>query len=61
MITNLFAIIIVLGLLYLFYIHITYRMAKNRDRDPAGWILLSILVSPLLTWIILAIIGDRRS
>ncbi len=30
-----------LGLVYLLRIHIAYRMAKNRHRDPLGWVLLS--------------------
>lgn len=48
----------VLGLVYLLRIHIAYRMAKNRHRDPLGWVLLSFFFSPLLTWIILLIVGD---
>ena len=36
------------------------RMAVNRHRDPLGWALLSFFVSPLLTWIILLIVGDQR-
>jgi len=53
-------IVAVLAFVYWIYIHITYRMAKNRHRDPLGWVLLSILVSPLLTWIILLIAGDAN-
>jgi|GEM_PF-1510058 len=49
----------VLGLVYLLRIHIAYRMAKNRHRDPLGWVLLSFFFSPLLTWIILLIVGDN--
>jgi hypothetical protein len=45
---------------YWIYIGITRRMAKNRHRDPLGWILLSLFVSPLLTWIILLIAGDSK-
>ncbi|MBQ8101182.1 MAG: hypothetical protein IJV55_04270 [Paludibacteraceae bacterium] len=48
-------------LVYLVRIHIAYRMAKNRHRDPLGWVLLSLLVSPLLTWIILLIAGDSTN
>lgn len=54
-------IVAVLAFVYWIYIHITYRMAKNRHRDPLGWVLLSILVSPLLTWIILLIAGDTTN
>lgn len=50
-----------LGLMYLLRIHIAYRMAKNRHRDPLGWVLLSFFFSPLLTWIILLIVGDNTS
>ena len=39
----------VLGLAYLLRIHIAYRMAKNRHREPIGWVLLSFFFSPLLT------------
>lgn len=48
------------GLLWAFFIriYIAYRMAKNRRRDPLGWVLVSFFVSPLLTWIILLIAGD---
>ncbi len=52
------AVAAVLGLIYLFRIHIAYRMAKNRHRDPVAWVLLSFFFSPLLTWIILLVVGD---
>lgn len=50
------------GLLLTFVIriYIAYRMAKNRHRDPLGWVLLSFFFSPLLTWIVLLIAGDAR-
>ena len=51
---------IILVLVYYVYIGITLNMAKNRHRDPLGWILLSLFVSPLLTWIILLIAGDAE-
>lgn len=50
-----------LGLIYLLRIHIAYRMAKNKHRDPVGWVLLSFFFSPLLTWIVLLIVGDDTS
>ena len=53
-------VLVVLGVLYLVRIHITLRMAKNRHRDPLGWVLLSLFVSPVLTWIILLIVGDMK-
>ena len=54
--------IALLGLLWAFFIrfYIAYRMAKNRNRDVLAWSLLSIFVSPLLTWILLLILGDKE-
>lgn len=54
-------LVVGLGLVYLLRIHIAYRMAKKRHRDPLGWVLLSFFFSPLLTWIILLIVGDAKS
>ena len=51
-------VVVVLGVLYLVRVHIALRMAKNRHRDPLGWVLLSLFVSPVLAWIILLIVGD---
>jgi hypothetical protein len=48
-----------LFIIYWLYIGITKRMAESRNRDPLGWVLLSIFVSPLLTWIILLIVGYK--
>ena len=52
----LFALIVV----YFIRIHIAYKMAQHRHRDPLAWALLSFFVSPLLTWIILLIVGDAH-
>lgn len=56
---GLLAILGALFVIYWLYIGITKRMAENRNRDPLGWVLLSLLVSPLLTWIILLIVGYK--
>lgn len=57
---GIFCGLIALLAVYFIRIHIAYRMAVNRHRDPLGWALLSFFVSPLLTWIILLIAGDGR-
>lgn len=44
---------------YWFYFGITRKMAHKRNRDPLGWILLSLFISPLIVWIILLIVGDK--
>lgn len=56
-----FGLVVALGLVYLIRIHIAWRMAKKRHRDPLGWILLSFFFSPLLTWIVLLIVGEDKS
>ncbi|MBQ4420230.1 MAG: hypothetical protein II878_01635 [Bacteroidales bacterium] len=42
----------------IFYFVIPYKMAKDRGRSAGLWILLGFIISPLLVYIILAIIGD---
>lgn len=49
-----------IALFYFVRIHIAYRMAKRRHRDPLGWVLLSFFFSSVLTWIILLIVGDAK-
>lgn len=53
-------VVAALAIVYYVYIGITLKMTKKRHRDPLGWILLSLFVSPLLTWIILLIVGDAK-
>ncbi len=55
------AVLGVLFIIYWLYIGITKRMAENRNRDPLGWVLLSLFVSPILTWIILLIVGYKHN
>ena len=51
-----------IGLLVAFFfrIYIAYRMAQNRHREPLPWVLLSFCFSPVITWIILLILGDKK-
>ncbi len=53
-------VVVTFGVVYLVRVHIALRMAKNRHRDPLGWVLLSLFVSPVLAWIILLIVGDMK-
>ena len=34
---------------------IFFKLAKSKNREPAGWVLASIIISPLIVLIILAI------
>jgi len=58
----LWLLIAAIGLLVAFFfrIYIAYKLAKDRQRDPLPWVLLSFCFSPILTWIILLIIGDAK-
>lgn len=51
---------VTVGIIYLLRIHVALQMARNRHRKALGWVLLSFFFSPLLTWIILLIVGDSR-
>ena len=44
-------ILIVLGV----FIYGIFKLAKSKNRDPDGWILASIIISPLIVLVILAI------
>lgn len=54
------ALLLILAYVFVVRIYIAYLMARNRYRDPLGWVLLSLLFSPLLTWIFLLIVGDDK-
>ena len=53
-----FCFLLVVAVCILFYFVIPYKMAKDRGRSAGLWILLGFIISPLLVYIILAIIGD---
>ena len=37
------------------FIYGVYKLAKSKNRDPGGWMLASIIISPVLTLVVLAI------
>ena len=50
--------IIAVAIEYIFWIHIPATMARNRGRSALGWVLLTWILQPLWTIILLAILGD---
>ena len=52
------AVLFVVTSLYIFWIHIPAKMARKRGRSALGWVLLTWLLQPLWTIILLAILGD---
>ncbi|MCF6317406.1 MAG: hypothetical protein L3J30_14280 [Marinosulfonomonas sp.] len=58
------ALQIVLGLLVLylviwFFILLPARMANERGRSAFGWVVLSLLFSPILALLLLWLLGDN--
>ena len=55
---------IILGLLALYivvwiYILLPARMADKRGRSAVGWVLLSLIFSPILACLLLWLLGDE--
>jgi heme/copper-type cytochrome/quinol oxidase subunit 2 len=42
-------------LVYAVFIYGVYKLAKSKNRDPGGWMLASIIISPIIILVILAI------
>ncbi|MBO5876908.1 MAG: hypothetical protein J6Q37_04620 [Bacteroidales bacterium] len=51
-------LIFVLAFGYIFWIHIPAKMARKRGRSALGWVLLTWILQPLWTIILLAVLGD---
>tara|TARA_B110000008_G_scaffold110642_1_gene113651 strand:- start:229 stop:432 length:204 start_codon:yes stop_codon:yes gene_type:complete len=46
---------IIILFVYAAFFYSVYKLAKSKNRDPGGWILASIIISPIIILIILAI------
>lgn len=51
-----FGLLVLAGAVYIFII-LPMNMAKTRDRNPFGWVLISLLASPLVAIIGLLVLG----
>ena len=51
-------IVCIIALGYIFWIHIPANMARNRGRSALGWVILTWILQPLWTIVLLAILGD---
>ncbi|MBQ0033745.1 MAG: hypothetical protein KBS77_00430 [Bacteroidales bacterium] len=49
-----------LAIAWVLYVTIPVRMARKRNRNAVIWVLVSLLVSPLVSYILLAIIGKKK-
>ena len=46
---------IIVLLVYAVFIYGVYKLAKSKNRDPDGWMLASIIISPIIILVVLAI------
>ena len=46
---------IIILIVYVLFIYGIFKLAKSKNRDPGGWILASIIISPLIVLVILAL------
>ena len=46
---------IIVLFVYAVFIYGVYKLAKSKNRDPGGWMLASIIISPIIIIVILAI------
>ena len=54
---------IIILFVYAVFIYGVYKLAKSKNRDPGGWMLASIIISPIIIIVILAImqkIPDKK-
>ena len=47
--------ILIFIIIYAAFFYGIFKLAKSRNREPAGWMLASIIISPIIIIIILAI------
>ena len=47
--------ILIIIIVYVVFLYAIFKVAKSKNREPAGWMLASLIVSPLIILIILAI------
>ena len=55
-----FGSIAALLFLWFFWVRLPAQMARNRGRSALGWVLLTWILSPIWTVILLLIVGDSN-
>lgn len=53
--------IIIVLLIYLGFGYALYKVAKSKNREPLGWILIGLILSPIIVLIILALMPTIKS
>ena len=47
--------IFIIIIVYAAFLYVVFKVAKSKNREPAGWMLAGLIISPLIVLIILAI------
>ena len=47
--------ILIFIIVYAAFFYAIFKLAKSKNREPVGWMLASVIVSPLIILIILAV------
>ena len=47
--------ILIILLVYIVFGFVLFKVAKSKNREPIGWILVSIIISPILVLLVLAL------
>ena len=50
--------ILIIIIVYAVLLYATFKVAKSKNREPAGWMLAGLIISPLIVLIILAIMQE---
>ncbi len=50
--------ILIFIIIYAAFFYGIFKLAKSKNREPGGWMLASIIISPLIVLIILAIMQE---
>lgn len=53
--------ILIIIIVYAAFLYAVYKIAKSKNREPAGWMLASLIISPIIIIIILAIMQTLPS
>ena len=53
--------ILIIIIVYAVFLYAVYKIAKLKNREPAGWMLASLIISTLIVLIILAIMQTLPS
>ena len=46
---------IIILFVFAIFIYGVYKLAKSKNRDPGGWMLASIIISPIIVLVVLTI------